>query len=124
MPKWRNEYRRCDNCRSVVTARLHPLRAGGRAGYAYSVILDGKLLVERCRDPECDAARALLAMGHTGKLVLCDGKTGKPRTIIDIERAAKLSTEEGPHGPRFVKHRTVVDRASSLEEALPGTEAA
>jgi heterodisulfide reductase subunit A-like polyferredoxin len=34
------------------------------AGYCYSVVYDGKLLVERSRDPECDAARALLAQGN------------------------------------------------------------
>ena len=48
------------------------------------------------RDPECDAARALLALGITGKLTTLDGKTGKPRIMIDIEKAAFLTTEEGP----------------------------
>jgi len=38
-------------------------RVGGRDGYRYSVLFDGKLLVENSRDPECDAARALLAQG-------------------------------------------------------------
>ena len=47
-----------------MKARLH-YNAG-----SYSVIFDGKLLVERSRDPECDTARALLALGHTGKLTL------------------------------------------------------
>ena len=78
----------------MLTARLHPHWAGGRAGYLYSVIYGGKLLVERSRDPECDAARALLAKGITGKLTLLDGKTGRPRTIIDIEKAAKLTVRE------------------------------
>ena len=44
-----------------MKARLHPHWAGGRAGYLYSVIFDGKLIVDRSRDPECDAARALVA---------------------------------------------------------------
>ena len=48
-----------------MRARLHPHWGGGEAGYVYSVIYDGKLLVERSRDPECDAARALLAKGIT-----------------------------------------------------------
>jgi hypothetical protein len=74
----------------MLKARLHC--HDGR----YSVLFDGKLLVDRSRDPECDAARALLAQGITGKLTLCDGKTGIPRTIIDIERAAKLCMKEGP----------------------------
>jgi hypothetical protein len=96
-------------------ARLHPLGHGG-----YSILFDGKLLVDRSRDPECDAARALLARGYMGQLHMLDGKTGIPRTIIDIERAAKLTVEEGPHGPRFVKHRTVADRASSPESDAGG----
>ena len=72
-------------------ARLHPIWVGGRAGYVYRVIHDGKLLVDRSRDPECDAARALFARGITGRLVMCDGKTGIPRTVINIEKAAKLT---------------------------------
>ncbi len=39
------------------------------------MIFRGKLLVERSRDPECDAARTLLAKGITGKLTMLDGKT-------------------------------------------------
>jgi hypothetical protein len=66
------------------------------------VVFDGKLLVDRSRDPECDAARALLAQGFTGKLTLCYGKTGMPRTIIDIEKAARLRvSEESRDGVRF-----------------------
>jgi hypothetical protein len=91
-----------------LRARLHPL-ANGR----YSVLFDGKLLVEGSRDPECDAARALLARGITGKLTLCDGKTGIPRTIIDIARAAGLCVREGPL--RFAPYEGRPDRASSPE---------
>ena len=86
----------------TLRARLHSLGAG-----RYSVVFDGKLLIERSRDPECDAARALLKRGYTGKLHMVDGKTGKPRTTINIEKAAKLTTEEGPNGPlfrRFQRH--------------------
>ena len=91
-------------------ARLHPHWVGGEAGYVYSVIYDGKLLVERSRDPECDAARALLAKGITGKLTLLDGKTGKSRTVIDIEKAGKLRVaEESNNGLRF---RTVYPATS------------
>jgi hypothetical protein len=79
-----------------LKARLHPRWVGGRDGYRYSVIFDGKLLVDRSRDPERDAARALVAQGYTGKLTMLDGKTGIPRTIIDIEKAAKLTVKEGP----------------------------
>lgn len=103
-------------------ARLHPIRVGGKAGYVYSDICEGKLLVDRSRDPEHDAARALLAKGITGKLCLCDGKTGVPRTIIDIKGAAELTVKEGPL--RFVAYEGMPDRASSPESVSVDTEAA
>jgi hypothetical protein len=95
------------------------------------VLHDGKLLVERSRDPECDAARALLAMGITGRLTMLDGKTGRPRTNIDIEKAAQLrATENSRRGPHFVKYRpfdqsareSAEGRAHSPEEPLPDAE--
>ena len=102
-----------------MRARLHPHWAGGEAGYVYSVIYDGKLLVERSRDPECDAARALVAKGITGKLTILDGKTGLPRTIINVAKAAKLRVaEESKNGLRF---RTVYPATSAYS---PEDEAA
>src|SRR5262245_812515 len=95
----------------MLKARLHPLPNG-----RYSVILDGKLLVQGSRDPECDAARALLATGLTGKLTMLDGETGVPRSIINIEKAAKLTVKEGRHGPYFAK-LTAPDRAPTAGEA-------
>jgi hypothetical protein len=79
----------------MLTARLHPLKPK-KGGEVYSVIFHGELLVERSSDPECDAARALLTKGITGMLTMLDGKTGRPRTIIDIEQAATLCVKEGP----------------------------
>jgi hypothetical protein len=74
------------------------------SGYLYSVLFQDRLLVSRSKDPECDAARALLAQGVTGKLTMLDGKTGRPRTIIDIEKAARLRVaEESRDGIRFRK---------------------
>jgi hypothetical protein len=100
-----------------LMARLHPKWVGGRDGYRYSVICRGELIVDRSRDPECDAARALLAKGFTGKLVMCDGKTGRPRTIVDVEKAAQRTCTEGPHGPRF---KTVPNAGSIPEEEPSG----
>ena len=60
-----------------MRARLHPQWVGGRDGYRYSVLFEGQLLVDRSRDPECDAARALVAKGITGKLTMLDGKSGR-----------------------------------------------
>jgi hypothetical protein len=104
-----------------LTARLHPKWVGGRDGYRYSVICRGELIVDHSRDPECDAARALLAMGYTGKLTMLDGKTGRPRTIIDIERAAQRTCTEGPHGPRF---KTVPNAGYGPEEEPSGRKRA
>ena len=88
-----------------MRARLHEHWAGGEPGYVFSVVYNGKLLVERSRDPECDAARVLVAKGITGKLTMLDGKTGIPRTIINIEKAAKLRVaEESKNGLRFRNH--------------------
>jgi hypothetical protein len=62
------------------------------------------LLVERSKDPETHAARALLARGITGKLTMLDGKTGIPRTTINIEKAAGLwVSEESRDGLRVSK---------------------
>ena len=92
----------------MLTARVHPLQSkNGRE--LYSVIFRGKLLVDRSGDPECDAARALLAQGFTGKLTLCDGKTGIRRTIIDIEKAARLRSVETANAPRFRRHETCAE---------------
>ena len=98
-----------------LTARLHPKWVGGRDGYRYSVIYRGELIVDRSRDPECDAARALLARGITGKLTLLDGKTGKPRIIIDIEKCAGLTVKDGPL--RFAAYEGRPNSSPSHEEA-------
>src|SRR5262249_14296748 len=71
-----------------------------------NVCFAGEIIVERSRDPETDLARALLERGHTGKVTLLDGETGKPRTIIDIEKAAKVRTVETGTYPRFRRVET------------------
>ena len=53
----------------MLKAKLHPVWVP-RGGYRYSVIFRGELLVDRSRDPECDAARALVAKGITGRLTI------------------------------------------------------
>ena len=97
-----------------LTAKLHV------DGLRYHVELDGEMVVVGSRDPELDLARALLARCITGSVTILDGRTGKPRTIItNIEKAAGLCTEEGPHGPRFVKRRERrVDQAPAGETDL------
>ena len=109
----------CDHVQGAeLKARLHPKWVGGREGYLYSVIFGGKLLIENSRCPECDVARALVAKGIAGKLTLSDGKTGKPRTVINIEKAAKLTVKEGPNGPRLLRQQTCANSPYSPETEL------
>jgi len=99
------------------------------------VIFRGKLLVERSGDPECDAARALLAKGITGKLHLSDAGgfsvtkrrelwgiryiyTPRPpmlRTIIEIEKSAMLRSVETANAPRFRRHETCAEGPQRAE---------
>ena len=72
-----------------LTADLHPKKKpNDRHWYAYDAEFDGELIVTDSRDPEHDLARALLARGYRGRVTLIDGKTGTPRTRVDIEKAA------------------------------------
>ena len=69
-----------------------------RVGYRYDVILGDETIVSRSTDPEYDAARALLALGHRGRFRTIDFVTGKPRMIFDIKKAARLRTVERDAG--------------------------
>jgi hypothetical protein len=96
---------------TTLTARLHPKWVGGRDGYHYSVICRGELIVDRSRDPECDAARALLARGITGKLTMLDGKTGRPPTIVAHVTENWASNGCDVQGPR---EREAINETSSF----------
>ena len=95
----------------MLKTKLHPVRVP-RGGYRYSVIFRGELLVDRSRDPECDAARALVAKGIAGRLTMLDGKS-KHRIVIDIERAAQLCVKEGPL--RFAPYESRPDAPQTAE---------
>ena len=103
----------------TLIAQLLPVWSADLAAYTdkYNVTFAEEIIVERSRDPETDLARALFARGHSGKVTMLDGATGKPRTIIDIEKAAQCTCTEGPHGPRF---KTVPNAGSSPEEETSG----
>ena len=51
-------------------------------------MFEGETIITGSRDPEHDLARALLSRGITGRVTMHDGNTGKPRTLINIEKAA------------------------------------
>ena len=61
-----------------------------------------------------------MAQGITGRLTMCDGKTGVPRAVIDIEKAAKLRTvEESVKGLRFKPYREMGSgEGYSLEDGV------
>jgi hypothetical protein len=109
----------------MCVVELFPVWAGGNAGYYYNVLLDGDVVLEHSRDPETDLARVLLSRGIAGKVTVLDGKTGKPRTIINIKRAAKLRVIE-PNNRR-IRFATWVESGSgapysALEPELVGVD--
>jgi hypothetical protein len=72
--------------------------------YLYDVLLDGQPIVTGSRVPEYDLARALLGRGIAGIADVFDGTTGKHRTIVNIEAAARLTVREHRrHGLQVVK---------------------
>jgi hypothetical protein len=86
-------------------ARAYPSKAASAAAseqtfgvsadfFAQWQEFDGELIVVDSRDPEHDLARALLARGLTGKVTMLDAQTGKPRTVVDIAKAAELCVSE------------------------------
>jgi len=105
--------KRASVTRLELIAKVQPNR---KHWHAYDVQLNGVTIVADSRDPEHDAARALLARGITGPATVFDGR---PRTIIpDIEKAAGYCTKEGPL--RFAK-LSLPERASTAEESPSGS---
>src|SRR6185295_12170229 len=70
-------------------------------GAATPVSIDGLRIVEDSRDPECDAARALLARNITGVVKLLDANTGAHRSTVNIDKAARLRTYDDSRGLGF-----------------------
>ena len=100
----------------MLIARLHPpeRKEGVRYNGLYCVEFGGELIVV---DPEHDLPRALLARGLTGKVTMLDAKTGKPRTVIDIAKAAELCvSEESRDGLRIRKYRGSPDSTPPTAE--------
>ena len=108
----------------TLTAGLLPVWTPelGASGMPYSdrynVVFAGEIIVERSRDPETDLARALLDRGHTGTVTMLDGLTGRPRTIINIEEAAKVRTVETGTYPRFRRIETCAESPPAAETPI------
>src|SRR5262249_22538947 len=73
----------------IVVELFAKQKPSGRNWYAYDVLLNGETIVFDSRDPEHDLARALLARGVKGTVSVIDGATGKPRSSVYIQKAAK-----------------------------------
>ena len=73
----------------------------GEMGRRYLVRHAGEVLVERSRNPEFDACRALLARGITGRLEAWHQGASYPSMRLDIEKAAKLTVKDGDGGTGF-----------------------
>jgi hypothetical protein len=109
-----------------MKAYLHPPihKTGVPYSGRYDVTFEGETVVKGSKDPETDLARALLAKGITGKVMVLDANTHKHRTTVNIEKAAKLSASGG----YFVEYRQKPrKRPSSPEDDLvvptmPGEE--
>jgi hypothetical protein len=78
----------------------------------------GETVVKGSRDPETDLARALLAKGITGMVMVMDANTGKHRTTVNIEAAAKLRTVESGSCPRFRKVEACAESPPTGEDDL------
>ena len=98
-----------------------------RHWYAYDVMFGGATIVSNSRDPEHDLARALLARGIKGLVEVRDGRTGKPRSLVNIEEAAKWCI--GSNLERYKwKPSEIADSSPAAGETyllgVPGREAA
>jgi hypothetical protein len=92
----------CDTVHRIdITLRNH-----GQSGPHYRVVYAGQTLVECTKEPLFDACRALVTLGHAGRLEMWGGES-YPRMILrDIEQAAKLTVVENVNaGPRFAQYR-------------------
>jgi hypothetical protein len=100
----------------MLKAYLHPkAKPTPKHWYAYDVVFSGETIVTDSRDPDHDLARALLARGIKGKVTMHDGNTGKPRTVINIEKAAKWCADSNGKPYRWKPYERAAVRGYSPE---------
>jgi hypothetical protein len=88
---------------ATLIVKPTPPNPGRRHVYLYDVAFDGEVIVADSSDAEFDLARALLARGITGIVTVVDRHSGKPRALVNIEKAAKLRTVEEQRSNYFGK---------------------
>lgn len=83
---------------TITRVRIRKLKRKPTAPYTWAVVADdtGETIVERSKDPEFDACRALLAKGVTGTVETYTGDRAFPSFRLDIEKGAGLTIEDGP----------------------------
>jgi len=107
---------------AMIIAYLHPpiRKTGVPHSGRYAVSVDGQKIVANSRDPETDLARALIARGITGMVKLLDADTGKHRSTLNIEKAAKVTVrEDRARGPCFTKWRPMPETLHERGEGQP-----
>ena len=77
-----------------------------RSGPLYTASYLGEVIVTRSTQPALDAARVLHARELTGLLEMLDEVSATYRFRIGINKAAKLTIEEGDRRPHLVKFKS------------------
>ena len=93
-----------------------------RHWYAYDVMFDGETIVSNSRDPEHDLARVLLARGIKGLVEVRDGRTGKPRSRVNIEQAAKMCRGSNLECYKWKPPEIADSSPLAGEMAIPGVQ--
>ena len=91
--------------RIVITPSLNSNKAPrhNRRGPLYDVAYNGVTIVSATTEPCLDGARALKAMGITGKLEMWDDVLPYCRLHADVGKAAELTVQEGEGRPTLRK---------------------
>jgi hypothetical protein len=85
-----------------LSITIEPTGIRGERGLHYRVLHNGEVLVPDSWCPEYDAARALRALGVTGKVEVMRGD--KVVSAMDLERAAELTIVENAQvGPKVTR---------------------
>jgi hypothetical protein len=100
------------NVAGCVRILIKPTNVGHR-GQLYRVTYEGEMLVEGSRNPEYDAARALLAIGVTGQAETWRHGAAVPSMRINIELAEQRTIEESATVGLKLRRWTPPDEAIS-----------
>jgi hypothetical protein len=79
----------------------------------------GQILVESTKEPLFDACRALVALGHAGRLEMWGGESCPRMIVRDIEQAAKLTVVENVNARAHVDADVVSPHGRTLTDSRP-----